>query len=274
MTRKIYFLAAAAALAASPATGAAAEPLDKKTQARIDRILKRTPLIDGHNDIAYALFENHRSSVANLADDTEAWPKDALMTDIERLRRGRVGGQFWSVYIDGEVTGDEAVRRTIEQIDIVKRMIAAYPRDFAQAYTARDFPRLRRVPVQRDGVPREVDRHVRGLQVVIREERLDHMPLVTEGQDKFGNAVRGVDFHDVPENRPTADFHHWLGTGLRFLHQPGSIATGENHSLAKLHERTTVAELFDAVTSSNSPHSTSRFAQAQRCQHDTFLGRV
>jgi membrane dipeptidase len=143
MTRKFYFLAAAA-LAALSVPGLAAQPIDRKTQARIDRILKRTPLIDGHNDIAYALFENHGSSVANLADDTEAWPKDALMTDIERLRRGRVGGQFWSVYIEGTILGDEAVRRTIEQIDIVKRMIAAYPNDFQQALTAKDIVRIHR----------------------------------------------------------------------------------------------------------------------------------
>ena len=142
MTRKISLLLGAALLAF--ALPAAAQPIDPKVQARIDRILKRTPLIDGHNDIAYALFEDHASSVANLADETETWPKAALMTDIERLRRGRVGGQFWSVYIDGEITGDEAVRRTIEQIDVVKRMIAAYPNDFRQAFTAKDIVRIHR----------------------------------------------------------------------------------------------------------------------------------
>jgi membrane dipeptidase len=142
MTRKISLLLGAALL--SMALPAEAQPIDPKVKARIDRILKRTPLIDGHNDIAYALFESHGSSVANLADDTEAWPKDALMTDIERLRRGRVGGQFWSVYIDGEIKGDEAVRRTIEQIDVVKRMIAAYPRDFEQAYSGKDIVRIHR----------------------------------------------------------------------------------------------------------------------------------
>ena len=142
MTRKISLLLCAALLAF--ALPAAAQPIDPKVQARIDRILKRTPLIDGHNDIAYALFEDHASSVANLADETETWPKAALMTDIERLRRGRVGGQFWSVYIDGEITGDEAVRRTIEQIDVVKRMIAAYPNDFRQAFTAKDIVRIHR----------------------------------------------------------------------------------------------------------------------------------
>lgn len=146
MTSKIYFMLAAAMVAvAAPAAAQSSDtPIDPKVKARIDRILKRTPLIDGHNDIAYALFEDHDSSVANLADDTEKWSKDALMTDIDRLRKGRVGGQFWSVYIDGEIKGDEAVRRTLDQIDTVKRMIAAYPRDFQQAYTARDTLRIHR----------------------------------------------------------------------------------------------------------------------------------
>ena len=144
MTHKIYFLLAAVAALGLSSPAPSAQPIDPKVKARIDRILKRTPLIDGHNDIAYALFENHESSVANLADETEKWSKDALMTDIDRLREGRVGGQFWSVYIDGTITGDEAVRRTIEQIDIVKRMIAAYPNDFQQALTARDIVRIHR----------------------------------------------------------------------------------------------------------------------------------
>ena len=55
---------------------------------------------------------------------------------------GRVGGQFWSVYIDGTITGDEAIRRTIEQIDIVDRMIAAYPNDLERALTADDVVRI------------------------------------------------------------------------------------------------------------------------------------
>jgi len=64
------------------------------------------------------------------------------MTDMARLREGRVGGQFWSVYIDGTVKGDEAIRQTIEQIDIVDRLIAAYPRDLERALTADDIVRI------------------------------------------------------------------------------------------------------------------------------------
>ena len=121
---------------------AAAQSIDPKVQARVDRILEKTPLIDGHNDIAEALQENYNFSVANLASGTDRWPEHALMTDMARLHAGRVGGQFWSVYIDGTITGDEAIRRTIEQIDIVDRMIAAYPNDLERALTADDIVRI------------------------------------------------------------------------------------------------------------------------------------
>src|SRR3954447_5381933 len=137
MTLKAILLLAA--LFAAPAT---AQPIDPKVQARIDRILKATPLIDGHNDIAEQLAESHKRSIEGLASGTDRWPDHPLMTDMARLHAGRVGGQFWSVYIDGTITGDAAIRETIEQIDIVKRMIAAYPSDLEQAYTAGDVVRI------------------------------------------------------------------------------------------------------------------------------------
>ena len=103
----------AALLLAAPAV--AQQPIAPKVQARIDRILKATPLIDGHNDIAEQLAESHHSSIANLASGTAAWTDHPLMTDMARLHAGRVGAQFWSVYIDGNFKGDEAIRKTIEQ---------------------------------------------------------------------------------------------------------------------------------------------------------------
>jgi membrane dipeptidase len=128
----------AAAIAAAPPP---AQPIDPKVQARIDRILKATPLIDGHNDIAEVLRENYGGKTEGLASGTDSWKKP-LHTDIARLRAGRVGGQFWSVYIPAEVTGDRAIRNTLEEIDIVKRFIAAYPKDLEQAYTADDVVRI------------------------------------------------------------------------------------------------------------------------------------
>jgi membrane dipeptidase len=66
------------------------------------------------------------------------------MTDMARLRQGRVGGQFWSVYINGTITGDAAIRETLQQIDIVRRMIEAYPSDLELAATADYIVRIHR----------------------------------------------------------------------------------------------------------------------------------
>ena len=134
----------AAALLLATSSAALAAPIDRATRARIDHILAATPLIDGHNDIAEQLAESHGSAIANLASGTAAWPDHPLMTDMARLRAGHLGGQFWSVYIDGKLTGDEAIRRTLEQIDIVDRMIAAYPATLERALTADDIVRIHR----------------------------------------------------------------------------------------------------------------------------------
>ena len=139
MTAKAALLIAAAMLIASPAT---AQSIDPRIQARIDRILKATPLIDGHNDIAEQLRENYGMKVEGLASGTDQWKPKPLMTDMARLHQGRVGAQFWSVYIPSEVTGDAAIRETIEQIDVVKRMVKAYPGDLALAGTADDIVRI------------------------------------------------------------------------------------------------------------------------------------
>jgi membrane dipeptidase len=140
MTTK-HFLLLAAAMAMVP-TAAWSQSMDAKTQARIDRILKQTPLIDGHNDIAEQLAENYQRSVDGLASGTDKRRPHPLMTDMARLHQGRVGGQFWSVYIDGSITGDAAIRETLQEIDVVRRMIDAYPNDLALASTADDVVRI------------------------------------------------------------------------------------------------------------------------------------
>jgi membrane dipeptidase len=130
----------AGALAMVPAA-LHAQSIDLKVQARIDRILKATPLIDGHNDLPEQLRENYGMSVEGLASGGEK-RKSPVMTDMARLHEGRVGGQFWSVYIPSEVTGDAAIRATLEQIDIVKRLVKAYPNDLELARTADDVVRI------------------------------------------------------------------------------------------------------------------------------------
>jgi membrane dipeptidase len=119
-------------------------------QERVDRVLKQTPLIDGHNDLPWEIRERNkgRLSTIDLKSDTSKLtpPPDGapLMTDIPRLRAGHVGGQFWSVWVPVNIKGPEAVQTTVEQIDLVKRMAARYPADFAMAETAADVRRIHR----------------------------------------------------------------------------------------------------------------------------------
>jgi membrane dipeptidase len=140
MTLKNILLLAAMTSVVSVA--ASAQPTDAKVQARIDRILKRTPLIDGHNDLPEQLRANYKMSVEGLASGADQRQPYPLMTDMARLHQGRVGAQFWSVYISGDVTGDAAIRQTLEQIDIVKRLVKAYPGDLELAETADDVVRI------------------------------------------------------------------------------------------------------------------------------------
>lgn len=128
---------------AAAATAPAAPPVP----ARIERLLERTPVIDGHNDLPWEIRQNYEAKVEalDLRQDSSRWSYP-LQTDIVRLRRGHVGGQFWSVYIPASVTGPRAVEMTLEEIDIVRRMAAAYPDTFALATTAADVRR-----VQKDG---------------------------------------------------------------------------------------------------------------------------
>src|SRR3954452_23615314 len=135
-----HFLLLAGALAMVPGA-LQAQPIHPKVQARIDRILKATPLIDGHNDLPEQLRENYAMSVEGLASGTNQ-RKVPLMTDMARLHEGRVGGQFWSVFIPSELTGDTAVRATLEEIDTVKRLVKAYPSDLELARTTEDVVRI------------------------------------------------------------------------------------------------------------------------------------
>jgi membrane dipeptidase len=107
--------------------------------ARARALHKSTPLIDGHNDYPWALRDIDPGKDLSKADIAEPVPK--LMTDIPRLRKGGVSGQFWSVYTPSTMMGKEATRVTMEQIDVVHRMTQKWPSVFEIAYTAADVER-------------------------------------------------------------------------------------------------------------------------------------
>ena len=99
-------------------------------------VLKAAPVIDGHNDLPMQL----RALRGYAVDGLDRAQPD-FHTDLPRLRAGGVGAQFWSVYVPSDLPEPEAVVATMEQVDAVYRMAAAYPGDLAIAYTAADVER-------------------------------------------------------------------------------------------------------------------------------------
>ena len=72
------------------------------------RVLSRTPLIDGHNDLPWKIRDRH-----GVLDGVRLYDLRARTpghTDLERLRRGMVGGQFWSVYVSCRLAGAQPRR--------------------------------------------------------------------------------------------------------------------------------------------------------------------
>src|SRR2546429_580869 len=121
-------------LSASPPVRLTAQ--DYRAQAL--RILKTVPLIDGHNDIPDAIRE--RGGLDSV-DFAVLQPK--LRTGMPKLRAGGVGGQFWAAYVPVTTidSGPHPAVYALEQIDLIKRLCAKYPRDLALARTAADVER-------------------------------------------------------------------------------------------------------------------------------------
>ncbi len=123
----VLLLASASAVSAAPADPGLF---------RLQKILKATPLIDGHNDWPGTLVSEAGDKRWTL--DLNRLDHKAYDTDIERLRQGMVGGQFWSVFVSPMLPPVEQVRKTLDQIDLVKSIAQRYPADFALARTAAD----------------------------------------------------------------------------------------------------------------------------------------
>jgi membrane dipeptidase len=117
----------------------AQQPAGEALLERARALHRQVPLIDGHNDYPWAVRENVDRDISRL-DISKAQP--SIHTDIERLKAGGVGGQFWSVYTPSDYAGQQAVTATLEQIDIVHQMMRRYPETFELALTAADVERI------------------------------------------------------------------------------------------------------------------------------------
>ncbi len=112
---------------------------------RVATVLKATPLIDGHNDLPWQYLRrvnNHLSQLDLASDLTQI--DNPTDTDLPRLRRGMVGGIFWSVYVPIEAYGGNpsAVQAVINQIDFVKRLVNHYDSDLELALDASSIRRI------------------------------------------------------------------------------------------------------------------------------------
>jgi membrane dipeptidase len=103
------------------------------------QLLSEVPLLDGHNDLPWALRD---AGCAGLDGTDLNQPVSFTHTDLPRLAAGGVGGQFWSVYVPATLAGEAAVAATLEQIDLVRRMIRRYPGRLELALTADDVQRI------------------------------------------------------------------------------------------------------------------------------------
>ncbi|MFD8995538.1 dipeptidase [Streptomyces abikoensis] len=109
---------------------------------RARELLAAHPVVDGHNDLPWALRQQVRYDLdrRDIATDQSA---AGLHTDLPRMRAGGVGAQFWSVYVRTDMAGDEAVSATLEQIDVVRQLVDRYPGELRLALTADDMEAAR-----------------------------------------------------------------------------------------------------------------------------------
>jgi membrane dipeptidase len=118
-------------------TRAQAAPAGEDESLRHARaILHASPLIDGHNDLPWSIRESKNAPLNVESFDLRVSAPG--QTDIERLRKGQVSGQFWSVFIPGFLRDGRYARMQLEQLDVALRMIGLYPEAFTLARTAEE----------------------------------------------------------------------------------------------------------------------------------------
>lgn len=141
--RRLSLLVAVCLVAALAAMSAAAQEVAPPlTTEEITLLLAEVPLVDGHNDLPWAIRARFGSRLADVDLNDTSTLDPPLSTDLRRLRAGSVGGVFWSVWVPTELGKDEAVRVVLEQIDLVHRMAAAYPDELEIALGAADVRRI------------------------------------------------------------------------------------------------------------------------------------
>merc|ERR550519_3015822 len=121
----------------------------QETMERVYRVLGEYPVIDGHNDFAMGLRSQLRNNVEQLNFDhdltqEEPWASYyANHVDLPRMRKGQMGGQFWSAFVGCKSQFADAVQLFLEQIDVIRQMVAKYPADLMWATSTADIETAR-----------------------------------------------------------------------------------------------------------------------------------
>jgi membrane dipeptidase len=136
MKALVPFLAATLLLTPNPSP---AQESDPHLETAL-RVLATTPLVDGHNDLPWQI--RHFEPAPLDVGAYEVKERAEGHTDIRRLREGRVGAQFWSVYVPSDAVEEGAARFQLEQIDIARELIRKFPEHFELALTAEDVMRI------------------------------------------------------------------------------------------------------------------------------------
>ncbi|GCB72078.1 hypothetical protein scyTo_0009017 [Scyliorhinus torazame] len=102
---------------------------------RAEKLMKETPLIDGHNDLAWQLLLRYNNQLSKV----DLNKLNGTHTNIPKLKAGLIGGQFWSAYTPCDTQYKDSVRQTLEQIDVIHRMCQKYPGTFQCVGSSREI---------------------------------------------------------------------------------------------------------------------------------------
>ena len=120
-------------------------PCPENIMTRVNKVLKDYPIIDGHNDFPMGVRDllNNDVSLLNFDHDLtkeEPWASYYFNhVDIPRMRKGKMGGQFWSAYISCSSQYKDATQKFLEQIDVIHQIVDKYPEDLMWADSAADI---------------------------------------------------------------------------------------------------------------------------------------
>lgn len=241
--KKPILLAGLAAFALLSTTAAA----QSSPEATAEAALRKAPVFDGHNDVPWSLrarvdnminnFDFHDTS--HTAKPGATSPEPMMHTDLVRLRKGRVGAQFWSVYVPSNTNEAQAVQQTLEQIDVMKRLVARYPGDMMLAANSAELEKGMKAGKIAGMLGMEGGQSIGSSLAVLRDmyELGARYMTLTHGK----NTPWGDSATDAPQHGGLTDFGHQV---VREMNRIGMIV-----DLSHVSEAT----MKDALATSKAP---------------------